>query len=191
MEDMDEQLKKAEEKMNKTLNALESEYTTIRAGRANPEVLNKITVDYYGVPTPINQMAAVSVTDGRTLQIQPWDISSLREIEKAINTSELGINPTNDGKVIRLSFPPLTEERRRDLVKEVSKFAEEAKVAVRSVRRDTIEKYKAMKKNGEITEDDMKAAEKDVQNLTDRYCKEVDSLAARKEQAILEIQSAG
>ncbi len=184
---MKELLKKTEEKMDKSLNALDREFKAIRAGRANPAVLDKITVDYYGTPTPIQQMAAVSVPDGRTLAIQPWDASTLRDIEKAINTSDIGINPQNDGKIIRLTFPPLTEERRRDLVKDVKKMGEDAKVAIRSIRRDAIEKAKAMKKNNEITEDDLSGAEKKIQNLTDKYCKEADDLTAVKEKEILEI----
>lgn len=177
----------AEDKMGKSVNALVNEYASIRAGRANPAVLDKITVDYYGVPTPINQMAAVSVPDARTLMIQPWDKSTLKEIEKAILTSDLGINPQNDGSSLRLQFPPLTEERRKDLVKGIYKYAEEAKVAVRSIRRDAIEKLKDMKKKAEITEDDLKNAEKKMQDLTDKYCKEIDGLAAKKDKEIMEL----
>ncbi len=184
---MKELLRKTEEKMDKSLNALDREFKSIRAGRANPAVLDRITVDYYGTPTPIQQMAAISVPEGRTLAIQPWDASTLKEIEKAINASDIGINPQNDGKIIRLTFPPLTEERRRDLVKEVKKMGEDAKVAIRSIRRDAIEKAKAMKKNNEITEDDLSGAEKKIQNLTDKYCKEADDLSAVKEKEILEI----
>ena len=139
---MKEQMKKAEEKMQKTLNALDKEFTTIRAGRANPAVLDKVVVDYYGVPTPINQMAAISVPEARMLVIQPWDLSTLKSIEKAILASDLGFNPNNDGKVLRITFPPLTEERRRELAKEIRKYGEEAKVAVRSVRRDLMEKLR-------------------------------------------------
>ena len=177
----------AEEKMNKTVAALEKEYGSIRAGRANPAILDRVTVDYYGTPTPIIQMAAVSVPEARMLQIQPWDASTLKEIEKAILASDLGITPNNDGKAIRLNFPPLTEERRKDIVKEVRKYAEECKVAVRSVRRDIIEKYKTQKKNGEITEDDLKSSEKSVQDATDKFCKEVDKLCADKEKEIMEL----
>ena len=177
----------AEDKMGKSANALVNEYASIRAGRANPAVLDKIVVDYYGVPTPINQMAAVSVPDARTLMIQPWDKSTLKEIEKAILTSDLGINPQNDGSSLRLQFPPLTEERRKDLVKGIYKYAEEAKVAVRSIRRDAIEKLKDMKKKAEITEDDLKNAEKKMQDLTDKYCKEIDGLAAKKDKEIMEL----
>ncbi len=176
-----------EAKMEKTLGALDRDYKAVRVGRANPSVLDKITVDYYGAPTPIQQMAAVSVPEPRMLQIQPWDASTLKEIEKAIQTSDIGINPQNDGRIIRLVFPPLTEERRRDIVKDVHKMAEDSKVAVRNSRRDGIEKLKAMKKNSEITEDDQANGEKKIQNLTDKYCKEIDTLAADKEKEILEI----
>ena len=151
---MEELLLNLEEKMDKALSALDRDYSAIRAGRANPKVLDKITVDYYGTPTPIQQMAAVSVPEGRMLQIQPWDASTLRDIEKAIQASDIGINPSNDGRVIRLIFPQLTEERRRDLVKEIKARGEEAKVAVRNLRRDAVDKAKLMKKNNEITEDE-------------------------------------
>ncbi len=184
---MNSVISKAEEKMNKSLDSLDREFKAVRAGRANAAVLDKITVDYYGTPTPIQQMAAVSVPEGRILQIQPWDLSTLRDIEKAILTSDIGINPQNDGKVIRLLFPPLTEERRRDLVKDIKKMCEDCKVAIRSIRRDAIEKIKALKKNGEITEDDQGNGEKKIQNLTDKYCKEADDLATLKEKEILEI----
>ncbi len=184
---MRETLKKYDEKMNKSVEALGKELASIRAGRANPAVLDKILVDYYGVPTPINQMAAVSVPDARTLMIQPWDVSTLKTIEKAINESDIGINPNNDGKAIRLSFPPLTEERRKDLAKEIRKFGEEAKVAVRNSRRDAIDKIKAMLKAKEITEDDVKDGEKDAQKSTDKYCDEIDKMVAAKEKEIMEI----
>lgn len=184
---MKELLAKTEEKMDKSLNALDREFKAVRAGRANPAVLDRILVDYYGTPTPIQQMAAISVPEGRTLQIQPWDVSTLREIEKAILTADIGINPQNDGKVIRLIFPPLTEERRRDLVKDVHKMGEETKVAVRSIRRDAIEKAKAQKKNNEITEDDLSGVEKKIQTLTDKFCKEADELISAKEKEIMEI----
>lgn len=184
---MKELLAKTEEKMDKSLNALDREFKAVRAGRANPAVLDRILVDYYGTPTPIQQMAAISVPEGRTLQIQPWDVSTLREIEKAILTADIGINPQNDGKVIRLIFPPLTEERRRDLVKDVHKMGEETKVAVRSIRRDAIEKAKAQKKNNEITEDDLSGIEKKIQTLTDKFCKEADELISAKEKEIMEI----
>lgn len=184
---MKELLKNTEEKMNKTIGVLERDYKSIRAGRANASVLDRVTVDYYGCPTPIQQMAAVSVPEPRVLMIQPWDASTLKEIEKAILTSDIGINPQNDGRIIRLSFPPLTEERRKEIVKDVHKTAEESKVAVRNTRRDAIEKLKALKKNNTITEDDVADGEKKIQNLTDKYCKEIDSLAAAKEKEIMEI----
>lgn len=180
-------LSHAEEKMNKSVNALMSEYAAIRAGRANPAVLDKVTVEYYGVPTPVNQLAAVSVPEARTLLIQPWDKSSLKAIEKAIQTSDIGINPQNDGSSVRLIFPPLTEERRRELVKGVYKYAEESKVAVRSIRRDAIEKLKELKKKSEITEDDLKTAEKKTQDLTDKFCKEIDEIAVKKDKEIMDI----
>ena len=150
-------------------------------------MLDRVTVDYYGCPTPIQQMAAVSVPEPRILMIQPWDASTLKDIEKAILTSDIGINPQNDGRVIRLSFPPLTEERRKEIVKDVHKTAEESKVAVRNTRRDAIEKLKSLKKSNTITEDDVADGEKKIQNLTDKYCKEIDSLAAVKEKEIMEI----
>lgn len=184
---MQEQMKILKEKMTKSVDVLKGEFSAIRAGRANPAVLDKITVDYYGVPTPIQQMAAVSVSEARVLVIQPWDASTLKAIEKAINTSDIGINPTNDGRVIRLAFPALTEERRRDIAKDISKLAENSKVAVRSIRRDGLEKFKAMKKASEITEDDLKNCEKQVQDLTDQFCKNIDELAKVKEKEILEL----
>ncbi len=177
----------AKEKMSKTISALNSEYNSIRAGRANPAVLDSLRVDYWGVPTPVNQMAAVSVAEARILVIQPWDKSALKLIEKAIQTSDIGINPQNDGTVIRLTFPPLTEERRKALVKEVKATAENSKVAVRNIRRDALEKLKAMKKNSEITEDDLKYGETEVQKITDDFIKQVDSVAAEKEAEIMEI----
>ena len=184
---MKELLKNTEEKMNKTVGVLEREYKSIRAGRANIAVLDRITVDYYGCPTPIQQMAAVSVPEPRILMIQPWDATTLKEIEKAILTSDIGINPQNDGRVIRLSFPPLTEERRKEIVKEGRKTAEDNKVAIRNTRRDAIEKLKALKKANTITEDDVADGEKKIQNLTDKFCKEIDDLAALKEKEIMEI----
>ena len=184
---MKELLKNTEEKMNKTVAVLERDYKSIRAGRANIAVLDRITVDYYGCPTPIQQMAAVSVPEPRILMIQPWDATTLKDIEKAILTSDIGINPQNDGRVIRLSFPPLTEERRKDIVKEVRKAAEENKVAIRNTRRDAIEKLKALKKANTITEDDVADGEKKIQNLTDKFCKEIDDLAVLKEKEIMEI----
>ena len=184
---MQELIKNTEEKMNKTIGVLERDYKSIRAGRANAAVLDRITVDYYGAPTPIEQMAAVSVPEPRVLMIQPWDASTLKEIEKAILTSDIGINPQNDGRVIRLSFPPLTEERRKEIVKEVRKVAEESKVAVRNTRRDAMEKLKGLKKANTITEDDVTNGEKKIQTLTDKFCKEIDDLAGIKEKEILEI----
>ncbi len=184
---MQELIKNTEEKMNKTVAVLERDYKAVRAGRANVSVLDRITVDYYGVPTPIQQMAAVSVPEPRVLMIQPWDATTLKPIEKAILTSDIGINPQNDGKVIRLSFPPLTEERRKEIVKDVKKMAEENKVAIRNTRRDALEKLKGLKKANTVTEDDVANGEKKIQNLTDKYCKEIDDLAALKEKEILEI----
>ena len=184
---MKAQLNAYEEKMKKTLDVLAKELAAVRAGRANPAVLDKITVEYYGAPTPLNQVAAISTPDPRSLSIQPWDGSILKAIEKAIQTSDLGINPQNDGKQIRLNFPPLTEERRKELIKGVSKTGEEAKVALRNIRRDAIDKLKTMKKNSELTEDDLKQAEKKTQDLTDKYCKEIDGLFAKKEKELMEI----
>ena len=184
---MKEVLNTAKEKMEKTLKVLGSDFAAIRAGRANPAVLYRIQVDYYGTPTPINQMAAISVQDARVLVIQPWDKSSLKSIEKAIQASDLGINPANDGSVIRLAFPQLTEERRKELCKEIKKMGEESKVAVRSIRRDANDKIKAMKKDGELTEDDVKQFDKDIQKLTDKYVESVDSAVSVKEKEILSI----
>lgn len=177
----------AEEKMGKSIRALLSEYAAIRAGRANPAILDKIQVEYYGVPTPINQMAAISVPDARSLMVQPWDKTTLKEIEHALLVSDIGINPQNDGTAIRLVFPPLTEERRRELSKGIAKYAEDTKVAIRSIRRDMLEKLKDMKKKSEITEDDLKNAEKKIQDITDKFCKEADVEAAAKEKEIMEI----
>ncbi len=176
-----------EQKMKKRIEGFEGELKTIRAGRANASVLDKISVEYYGSMTPIGQVGAISSPDPRTLVIQPWDMTVLKEIEKAIQASDLGITPQNDGKVIRLSFPPLTEERRKELAKMVKKYSEEAKVQVRNARRDGLEAVKAQKKNGEITEDDVKAAEKDIQKLTDKYVALVDTIEADKIKEITEI----
>lgn len=184
---MKDTINAAKEKMNKSYNALNNEFAAIRAGRANPAVLDKVMVDYYGAPTPVNQMAAISVSEARILVIQPWDKSSLKLIEKAILASDVGITPTNDGSAIRLIFPQLTEERRKDLCKTIKKYGEECKVTVRSVRRDTMEKFKAMKKNSEITEDDMKDCEKKVQDLTDKFCADVDKAVAAKEKEIMTV----
>ncbi|MBR6360786.1 MAG: ribosome recycling factor [Clostridia bacterium] len=177
----------AEEKMSKTISALKNEFASIRAGRANAAVLDRIRVDYYGTPTPINQMAAVSVSEARILTIQPWDKSTIQAIEKAIQASDIGINPQNDGVVIRLIFPQLTEERRKDLSKDVRNMAESSRVAIRSIRRDAIEKAKKMEKASEITEDDLEDAEKDIQDLTDKYIKEIDSAAKDKETEIMTV----
>lgn len=174
-------------KMDKTISVLVSNLATIRAGRANPAVLDKITVDYYGVATPIQQVGNISVPEARTIIIQPWDATILGDIEKAINASDLGINPANDGKVIRLNFPPLTEERRKEIVKQVHKEGEESKVAIRSIRRDTLEMYKKQQKASEITEDDLKDIEKDVQDLTDKSIKNIDEIIKKKEAEILEV----
>ena len=176
-----------ESKMKKTASLLTEQYDSVRAGKANPAVLDRITVDYYGSPTPIQQIASISTPDARSLLIQPWDGSTLKLIEKAILTSELGINPQNDGRVIRLVFPQLTEERRKELAKQVRKYGEEAKVAVRNIRRDAMDKFKKEQKKGEITEDDLKDLEKDMQKLTDDYTKEVDKLTAAKEKELFEI----
>lgn len=184
---MNEQVKTAQEKMEKCLGSLEHELTTVRAGRANPGVLDKVLVDYYGTPTPVQQMAAVSVVEARNLVIQPWDLSQLKAIEKAIQTSDIGITPTNDGKVLRLAFPQPTEERRKELVKQVRKYGEEAKVTIRNIRRDALEKFKSMKKNSELTEDDMKNLEKDVQKLTDKFCDNIDATISDKEKEIMAI----
>ena len=176
-----------EEKMGKTVSLLNAEFASIRAGRANSAVLDKIKVDYYGTPTPINQMAAVSVAEARILTIQPWDVSTLHPIEKAIQASDIGINPQNDGRIIRLVFPQLTEERRKELCKDVKKLAEDSRIAVRSIRRDGIDKVKKMEKASEITEDDLKIAEKKLQDLTDKYIKDIDKLADEKEKEIMAI----
>lgn len=178
---------KTREKMNKSIDSLKFEYNSIRAGRANAAVLDKISVDYFGVPTPINQMAAISVPEARILAIQPWDASQVGAIEKAIYASDIGITPSNDGRVIRLVFPQLTEERRKQLSKDVAKFGEDAKVAVRNIRRDSIDKIKAMKKNSEITEDDQKYAEEELQKITDEFIKKVEEVAAAKTKEIMEI----
>ncbi|MBE7045853.1 MAG: ribosome recycling factor [Ruminococcaceae bacterium] len=180
-------LEQFETRMGKAIQNLESEYNSIRAGRANAAVLDKITVEYYGVASPLATIASVSVPDARTLLIQPWDASILSEIEKSIQKSELGINPANDGKAIRLNFPPLTEERRKEIVKDVSKKAEAARVAVRNIRRDAMDYFKNQKKNNEITEDDLKGAEKDIQTLTDKYIKIIDDTCSKKEKEILSV----
>ena len=187
MAELKEVFEKTENKMKKSVGHLQEEYATIRAGRANPAVLDHIMVNYYDTPTPINQLAAVSVSEARVLLIQPWDITVLRGIEKAIQTSDLGINPQNDGKSIRLSFPQLTEERRKDLVKQIRKYTEGGKVAVRNIRRDAMENFKKQQKASEITEDELKMAEKDLQKLTDDSCKELDKLLENKEKELLSV----
>lgn len=174
-------------KMEKRIEILISDFKTIRAGRANASVLDKIFIDYYDTMTPINQVGSISSPEPHQLVIQPWDVSTLSKIEKAINMSELGISPQNDGKVIRLIFPPLTEERRKELVKTVKKYAEEAKVQIRNIRRDALDACKKQKKNGELTEDDLKVAEKEIQNMTDQYVKEIDRISADKEKEITAI----
>ncbi len=176
-----------ETKMEKRINGYAGELKTIRAGRANASVLDKVAIDYYGTMTPVNQVAAISSPDPRQLVVQPWDASVLKAVEKAINASEIGITPQNDGKVIRLNFPPLTEERRKELVKTVKKYTEEAKVQIRNARRDALDSYKKKKKDGEVTEDDLKEIEKDIQKLTDKYIKEIDDICAAKEKEILEV----
>ena len=178
---------KTKERMEKCLDSLERDFSTIRAGRANPNVLNNVMVDYCGTPTPVGQMAAVSVPEPRLLVIQPWDASTLKDIEKAINVADIGINPQNDGKVIRLAFPQLTEEHRKNLVKDVAKRGEEAKVAVRNVRRDAMDDLKKMKKDNAITEDDLKDGEKKMQDITDKYIKQVEDMTKKKEDEILSI----
>lgn len=184
---MSPELKPFEEKMNKTISVMTSEFAGIRAGRANPAVLDKVLVDYYGTPTKIRDMASVSVSEARVLVIQPYDKSSLKNIERAIQASDVGINPANDGTVLRLTFPQLTEERRKEIVKQVSRMAEDSKVAIRSIRRDANDKIKAMKKNGEATEDDVKKLESEMQKLTDKFIEEIDKLASAKEKEILSI----
>ena len=176
-----------EEKMNKTISVFEENLSEIRAGRANPAILNKITVDYYGVPTPINQVAGISVPEARMILIQPWDMNLLKEIEKEILKSDIGINPNNDGKVIRLNFPELNEERRKEIVKDIRKLAEEAKVAIRSIRRDAMDEAKEMQKKSEITEDDFKNEENEIQKLTDKKVEEIDSMLASKEKEVMSI----
>ncbi len=181
---MKPEMKPFESKMQKTLDVLDSNLAGIRAGRANAGVLNKISVDYYGASSPISQVAAISSPDPRTLTIQPWDASLLKEITKAIQTSDIGINPQNDGKVIRLTFPPLTEERRKELIKQVAKEGETSKVAIRNIRRDAMDKWKAAKKKSEMTEDELKDAEKEMQKLTDKYIKQIDTTTAKKSEEL-------
>ena len=179
--------KEYEVKMQKSVANYSENLSTIRAGRANPDVLKKITVDYYGSPTAISSIAEIKVADARTIVITAWDKSIMKGIEKAILTSDLGINPQNDGSCIRLSFPPTTEERRRELSKQIAKMGEDAKVAIRNIRRDANDKVKALKKNSEMTEDEAKASDKNVQDLTDKYIKEIDTVTASKTKEIMEI----
>ena len=176
-----------EERMLKTISVFEENLSEIRAGRANPAILNKIMINYYGTPTPVNQVAGISVPEARLIVIQPWDGSILKEIEKEILKSDIGINPNNDGKVIRLAFPELNEERRKEIVKDIRKMAEEAKVAVRSIRRDGIDNAKTMQKNSEISEDELKVAEDKIQKLTDKYVEEIDKILANKEKEVMSI----
>ena len=178
---------KFEEKMKKSISVFEENLAEIRAGRANPAILNKITVEYYGTPTPINQLAGISVPEARMIVIQPWDASILKEIEKEILKSDIGINPNNDGKVIRLVFPELNEERRKEIVKDIRKMAEETKVAVRSIRRDAIDEAKNMQKNSEISEDELKGAEDQIQKLTDKHVEEIDKILEKKEKEVMSI----
>lgn len=176
-----------EEKMEKTICVLKENLAEIRAGRANPAILNKINIDYYGVPTPINQVAGISVPEARLIVIQPWDASILKEIEKEILKADIGINPNNDGKVIRLAFPELTEERRKELAKDIKKIAEDAKVAIRSIRREGMDEYKTMQKESIITEDDLKRAEDDIQKITDKRIAEIDQILENKEKEIMSV----
>ena len=176
-----------DERMQKTIEVVKSNFAAVRAGRANASVLDRITVEYYGAPTPLNQVANIGSPDPRTLTIQPYDMSLLKAIEKAIQTSDLGINPQNDGRVIRLAFPQLTEERRKELTKQVRKYGENGKVAIRNIRRDAMDKLKALEKKSEITEDDRKEDEKELQELTDKRCKEIDALTAAKEKELMAV----
>ena len=178
---------KIKEKMEKSISVYNEKLSEVRAGRANPAILNKVKIDYYGTPTPINQVAGVSVPEARLIVIQPWDVSVLKEIEKAILASDIGINPNNDGKVIRLAFPELTEERRKDLVKDIKKMAEEAKIVIRTIRRDGIEEAKQEQKNGEMTEDELKQAENEIQKLTDKSVEEIDKILANKEKEVMSV----
>ena len=182
-----EENKVFESKMQKTIEVVKSDFASVRAGRANVGVLDKIQVEYYGVMTPLQQVASISSPDPRTLMIQPWDASVLNAIEKAIQTSDLGINPQNDGKLLRLAFPQLTEERRKELTKQVQKYGENGKVAIRNIRRDAMDKLKNLKKNGELTEDDQEELEEELQKLTDKYCKEIDTLMSAKEEELMAV----
>ncbi|MCI8480438.1 MAG: ribosome recycling factor [Oscillibacter sp.] len=181
---LQEEYKVYEEKMKKSIDSVSADFASVRAGRANASVLDRIMVDYYGSPTPIQQIAAIASPDPRSLVITPWDGSALKAIEKAIQNSDLGIHPQNDGKSVRLSFPQLTEERRKELVKQIRKYAETGKVAIRNIRRDAMENFKKQEKKSEITEDEMKMVEKDLQKLTDDSCKKLDDLLAKKEKEL-------
>lgn len=181
------ELNHIEEKMNKTISVLQENFSEVRAGRANPAILNKIRVDYYGTPTPIDQVAGISVPEARLIVIQPWDISLLKEIEKEILKAEIGINPNNDGKVIRLAFPELNEERRKELVKEVKKMAEDSKVSIRSIRREAMDEAKKLQKDNQMTEDELKGAEDKIQKLTDNKIAEIDKILAEKEKEIMSV----
>ena len=184
---MNEICKPYDEKMKKTIEVVKSDFASVRAGRANASVLDRIQVEYYGTPTPIQQVASISTPDPRTLAIQPWDASILRDIERAIQSSDLGINPQNDGRIIRLSFPQLTQERRVELTKQVRKYGENGKVAIRNIRRDAMEDIKKMTKKSELTEDDQKNLEKELQDITDKHCKEIDTLTAKKEKELMAV----
>lgn len=184
---MDTLFAKTKQRMEKCVDSLENDFASIRAGRANPAILNKVRVDYYGTPTPVNEVASITVSEATNLIIKPWDSSLLKVIERAINESDIGINPQNDGQVLRLLFPKLTEDRRKEICKDISKRAESAKVAMRSVRRDSIDEVKKMKKNNEITEDDVKNAEKKIQDITDKFTKIVDEISQKKEEEILSL----
>ena len=184
---MSPETKAYDQKMIKTIEVVKANFASVRAGRANAGVLDRIMVEYYGTPTPLNQVAAISSPDPRTLTVQPWDASLLKAIEKAIQTSDLGINPQNDGRLIRLAFPQLTEERRKELTKQVKKYGENGKVAIRNIRRDAMEKFKALEKKGEMTEDDRKDYEKELQDLTDKRIKEIDELTAKKENELMAV----
>ena len=180
-------IKYLEEKMDKTISVLKENFAEVRAGRANPAILNKVKVDYYGTPTPINQVAGISVPEARLIVIQPWDLSLLKEIEKEILKAEIGINPNNDGKVIRLAFPELTEERRKELVKDIKKMAEDSKVSIRSIRREGIDDAKKIQKDNQMTEDELKGAEDSIQKLTDKKVDEIDRLLSEKEKEIMNV----
>ena len=181
------ELNHIKEKMSKTISVLKEDFSEVRAGRANPAILNKIRVDYYGTPTPINQVAGISVPEARLIVIQPWDVSLLKEIEKEILKAEIGINPNNDGKVIRLAFPELNEERRKELVKEIKKMAEDSKVSIRSIRREAMDEAKKLQKDNQMTEDELKGAEEQIQKLTDEKISEIDKVLAEKEKEVMSV----